>query len=161
MSRLKTEYGTNGQAMTITLGGLASAAARESSAIDNRTDRFLDVLVQCKFKTNASAPTGDKAVYVYAYGTCDDGTTYADVVTGSDAAITLTNPTNLRLLGIVNCPAASTTYKGEPWSLASVFGGQVPAFWGVVVVNATGNALDATNGNHTVRYQGLRQELVT
>lgn len=160
MSRLKTEYGTAGQAITITLASLGAGSSRESTVVDNTTDRFLDALVQVKVRTNGSAPTGDKAVYVYGYGTADNGTTYPDTVTGSDAAITLTSPTQLRLLGVINCPAASTTYKSPPFSVASLFGGVLPLKWGIVITNATGNALDSTGSNFAAFCQGIRQELM-
>lgn len=161
MSQLKTKYGTGNQAITITLASLASAGARESTAVDNSAAAalFLDVLVQVAVKTHATnAPTGDKACYVYVYGTSDPGTpTWPDTVTGTDAGITLTVPTQLRLLGVINCAAANVTYKSEPMSVAAAFGGQVPAKWGIVVVNATGQTLNASGSS--AWYQGVLQEL--
>jgi hypothetical protein len=157
MSNVKEALGTSGQTFTCTLASLASSATagRESTAIDNTSDLFLDVLVMLKVKTSASALANDKAVYVYVYGTVDGGTTYTDTATGSDAAITLTDPTEMVQLGTVFCPASSTTYKGGPWSVARAFGGFVPAKWGIVVRNYTGQNLDSTEGNHAKLYQGI------
>jgi hypothetical protein len=81
-------------------------------------------------------------------------------VTGADAGITLNTVTQLRLLGQIWLGAASTTYKGGPWSVASVFGGVLPALWSIVVFNAYGGALDATEGNHNKRYQGIQAQIV-
>lgn len=157
MATTNIDYGTNGQTITITLASLANAGQRESTAIDNTTNKYLDALVMLKMKTHASsASTGDKAIYVYAYGTVDNGTTYTDTATGSDAAITLTSPPNMRLLGVINAPTAATTYKGGPWSVAAVFGGILPAKWGIVVENKTGFSLDATGGSFVAQYQGIQ-----
>lgn len=155
MASIKSAYAA---AATIVCGlaSLASGAARESNTVDNTTDLFLDALVQAKVRTNASAPTGDKAVYVYAWGVNDPSSPiYPDAVTGSDAAITPNSPTQLALLGVIYVAAASTTYVMAPKSVAALFGGVLPAKWGLVFVNATGNALDATAGNFSVTYQGV------
>lgn len=158
MASVKTAYGTQGQALTITLASLADAtsAGRESTVVDNRTNLFLDVLISAKIKTqNAGSIAAPSAAFIYAYGTTDDGTTYPDTVTGADAAITLNSPTQLKLLGAIYAAAINTQYKGGPWSLAALFGGRMPAEWGVVVVNDTGTALSATGTDHGVWYQGV------
>lgn len=158
MADVKTAYGTQGQALTITLASLAdsSTAGRESTAVDNRTNKFLDVLIAAKLKTqNSGSIAAPSAAFVYAYATADDGTTWPDTVTGTDAAITLNNPTQLKLLGAIYAAAINTQYKGGPWSLAALFGGRMPAEWGIVVVNDTGTALSATGSDHGVWYQGV------
>lgn len=157
MANAKIAYGTDAQAITVTLASLASGSSRESALIDNVTNLFLDALVQAKVKTNASAPTGDKAVHVYCWGGVDytATATYPDTVTGADAAITPNSPTQLKYLGSIWTPAASTTYIGGPFSIAERFGGTLPAKWGLVFTNATGNALDATGGSFEVQYQGV------
>lgn len=157
MANIKEEFSSDAQAITITLASLASAAARESATIDNATNKYLDALVEAKVKTNATAPASDKAVYVYVWGSVDytATATYPDRVTGADAGITPDSPTQLRLLNVIYCPAAATSYQMEPSSVAAAFGGVLPAKWGIVVVNATGNALDATAGNFEAQYQGI------
>jgi hypothetical protein len=157
-STIKAVYGASAQAITATLASLASGSARESAAIDNRTDLFLDALVFLQLKTGAGTIGADPFAYVYAAGTVDDGTTWPDTVTGANAAITLNPTTQLRLLGVVALTAASTTYKAGPWSIASVFGGVMPAEWSIVVKNNCGVALDATEGNHKKLYQGIQAQ---
>lgn len=154
---LKTYYGTEAQALSITVASLGSATgtARESTAVDNTTNLFQDVLVQSQTQMGTGTSALDKRVYVYAYATTDAATPlYPDTVTGSDAAITLNSPTNLRLLGIVECPAQFVTYKGGPWSLAQLYG-SMPEKWGIVVRNETGIPFSGTAGNHKWIYQGV------
>lgn len=160
MATIKPLYGTNGQTITCTLASLASGSARESTSIDNRTNLYLDALVFMQLKTGAGSIGTDPYAYVYVAGTVDDGTTWPDTVTGADAAITLNTTTQLRLLGAVWLGAATTTYKAGPWSVASVFGGVMPAEWSIVVKNNCGVALDATEGNHKKLYQGIQAQAV-
>lgn len=158
MADVKTAYGSNGQALTITLASLAdsSTAGRESTVVDNTSNLFLDVLIAAKLKTaNSGAISAPAAAFLYAYATTDNGTTYPDTVTGSDAAITLNSPTQLKLLGAIYTAAINTQYKGGPWSLAALFGAKLPAKWGIVVVNDSGTALSATGSDHAVWYQGV------
>jgi hypothetical protein len=161
---LKAKYGADGQAIACSLASLGSSATagRASAAIDNSTNLFLDALVFLQVRTGSGAIGNDKAVYVYAWGIVDAtaGPTYPDAVTGSDAAVTLNDPTQLPLLGVVFCPAATTTYKAGPWSVASCFGGVLPQKWGIVVRNYTGIALSATEGDHKKLYQGILAQIV-
>lgn len=159
MATVKTTYGTNGQTITLTGTSLGSAAARQSTVVSNTTDLFIDTLVSVKTKTGTPL-SSDKAIYVYAYGSVDGGSTYPDAVTGSDAAYTMISPTNLKLIGIINAPTASTAYQAGPWSVAAAFGGLLPEKWGVVIQNVTGAALSATAGDHVLLYQGVYASVV-
>lgn len=160
MATLQNKYGTNNQALTLTIASLANGSARESTVVDNTSNAFIDALVQLKIKTNAAGTSATGYVVVYAYGTADGGTTYGDGATGTDAGITLTNPPNLQVIGIINCVANATTYKSNPMSVRKAFGGTLPDKWGIVIENKTGAALDATAGNHAAFYQGVKGESV-
>lgn len=160
MSTLKTLYGSNGQAITITLAGLGNGSSRESTAVDNSSNLYLDVLVELKIKTGGSGTSTAGYLNVYAYGTANGGTNYTDGATGSDAAFTPTSPTNLKLIGVINAVANATTYIGGPFSLAAAFGGVLPDHWGIVVQNNTGGTLDSTGGNFSVFYQGIQLQSV-
>lgn len=158
MADVKTAYGSSGQALTITLASLAdsSTAGRESTSVDNSSNKWLDVLVAAKIKTqNSGSISAPSAAFVYVYATADGGTTWPDTVTGTDAAITLNSPTQLKLLGAIYATAINTQYKGGPWSVAALYGGRMPEKWGIVVVNDTGTALSATGTDHGVWYQGV------
>ena len=161
MADIKIKYGTS-TGMTITLASLASSAtaARESTAIDNTSNLYDDALVYVSCKLQSGSPANDKAIYIFAYGS-EDGTNYTDNATGSDAAVTMRDPTNLRLIGIISTPdSGALTYKGGPFSVAQAFGGLMPRKWGIVVRNYTGVTFDATEGNHTKTYTGIHYQSV-
>ena len=161
MADLKIKYGTS-TAITCTLASLASSAtgARESTAVDNTSNLYIDALVYVATKLQAGSPANDKAVYVFAYGS-EDGTNYTDNATGSDAAVTMRDPSNLRLLGVIGVPdSGGLTYKGGPWSVAQIFGGIMPRKWGIVVRNYTGVALSATENDHAKTYTGVHLQSV-
>ena len=155
MSDISAKYGTAEVAITITLNSLASGAARECTVVDNTSNLFLSAKVRVKVTTNASTPSGTKTADVYVYGSA--GTYYPDVVTGSDATITLTSPTNLIYLGSINCPAASTAYD-KVFDMGVAFPGGLPSKWGIVVVNNTGNALNSSGCDAS--YQGVLTQVV-
>jgi hypothetical protein len=155
-ANVKTALGTEAQTITCTLASLASGSSREATAIDNTTNLWLEALVMVQITLQSGTPASDRAVYVYAAATVDNaGPTWPDAVTGADAAITLNSPTNLRLLGAINAPTSAGVFKGGPWSVSSIFGGVLPSHWSIVINNATGIALTATEGNHKKLYQGV------
>ncbi len=156
MADVKLAYGTT-TAFPLTLASLASSATagRESTAVSNTTNLFQDALVYVKAVLQAGTPANDKAVYVYAYGSLD-GTNFPDAVTGVNAAITLNDPTQLRLIGVLNAPTSAGTFDGT-YSVAQAFGGVLPPSWGIVVRNYTGIALHATEGSHAYNYRGVYQ----
>ena len=142
---IKAKLGAAAAAITITLNALADDGARESLAVDNTANLFLDALVQLLIESNG-VPAGDCNVLVYAYGTADGGTTYSGGATGADAAYGAVAGqliTNCKLLGIVAVDADAEVFESDVFSIASAFGGVVPAKWGIIVVNQTGQALDA------------------
>ncbi len=156
MADVKTAYGTSGQVLAITLTSLAdsSTAGRQSTSVSNTTDKWLDALISGKLK-NGGTVAAPSAAFVYAYASVDGGTDWPDTVTGTDAAITLNDPSNLRLLGAIYTPSINTQYKGGPWSLSALYGGRMPEKWGIVVVNDTGAALSAVAGDHVFEWQGV------
>lgn len=160
MATIKPLYGSNGQGITVTLASLSSASARASATIDNTTNLFDDVLVQLIIKSGASGVTSTGVVNVYAAGSVDGGTTFAENATGSDAGITLTVPPNAKLIGQINMVATAHTYYSEPFSVASAFNGVLPQKFVIIVENQSGGAFDATEANHTKQYQGVQYQSV-
>ena len=153
MATVKSQYGSSNQPITCTFTSLANGAQRQSAAVDNTGNLFLDALVQIRVKAAGSGTSGQGCVNIYAYGTADAGSYYSDGASGSDAAITLTAPPNMRLIGVVNVVANSATYVSPPFSVAAAFGGILPDHWGIVVENATAATLDGTVGS--AWYQGI------
>lgn len=154
MSDIKAAFGSR-TTITLTLTSLADGSARESTVIDNISNKFMDALL--RFKTNGQA-SGTKTIEVYAYGALAD-TVYTDGATGSDAAFTAANIKNARLAGIVNMNAATGVIAG-PWSVAAAFGGVLPDKWGLIAKNASGAALSATAGDHVIEFQGIYSTVV-
>lgn len=152
MADVKLAYGSSNQSITCTITSLANNGQRQSTAIDNSSNKFVDALVQVKVKSNSSGTSSSGYVNVYAYGTADGGTTYDDVATGTDGGVTLTSPPNLVLLGTIYVVANSTTYN-RTFSVAQAFGGVLPDHWGIVVENKSGATLDASVG--AAKYQGI------
>lgn len=164
-SDIKAKFGTNNQTITITLASLASdttgaRAGRQSTEIDNTSNLFLDALIVVKVKSGAASTVATGHVDVYAFSTVDNGTTRTENAGASDAAITLTDPPNARLIGTINVVANATTYYSGPFSVAAAFGGVLPAFWGLIIVNESGGTLDSTGGSHSVIYQGVYAQTV-
>jgi hypothetical protein len=153
-------YGTNNQALTITLASLASAAVRGSTAVNNSTTLYEDVLLFFKFETATTGTSATGYINVYAYGSVDGGATYTESFGGTDGAATLATPPNATLIAQVNANANATIYRAGPVSLARLLGvDRIPQYWGVFVQNETGAALNATAGNQAVTYQGVNGQL--
>jgi hypothetical protein len=149
MATTKAAYASSAS-ITITLNSLGSTNARESTAIDNGTNLYLDAHV--RVTVNVGSVSGSPVVHVYAYGS-EDGSTYPDTVTGSDAAVTLEDPTVLRLAAVIPCPTSSKAYESDVLSIARLYGGVLPRKWGIVVKNSTGAAFSGSGCS--AAYTGL------
>jgi len=156
VSTIKPSYPASGTAVTITLASLASGSARASTAIDNTTNLNVDYRVQIKAKTGASGTSATGYMNWYIVDSTDGGTTYGEGATGSDAAITLTVPTNAKLLATTNMVTNATTYIGDGGSVAALFNGNCPKKFAVVASNQTGHALDATGTNFVVQCESIQ-----
>lgn len=157
MSNFKIEYAAS-SALTISPASLASdgtlLAGRESTAWDNTSNKYLDLLIAGKITTGTS-PTAAKNIEIWAYGQLEDTPLYPDTITGSDSARTLTSRdilyATLRLVAAI--PVDATSNRGYPFgpvSVAALFGGVLPKRGGIWVVHNTVAALHATGGNHAV-----------
>lgn len=143
--------------LTITLANLATSATagRQSVAVDNTSNPFMDAILQVRFKLITGTPVNDQAVYVYVYGS-EDGTNFTDGMTSVDAALTPRVPTNMTLLQTISAAqAGSVAYAGNPISVALAFGGLLPRKWGVYIRNYTGFAFSATASDCAVTYTGI------
>lgn len=163
---IKLVYGSSA-ALTITLASLASdtnlLAGRESTAIDNTTNKYLDYLVAGKVTTGTS-PTAARQIEVWLVASFEDSPTYPDVFDGTDSNETATSRDVLAACAylVQTIPTANTsdrTYWVKPFSVASLCGGRVPKFWELFVVHNTGVNLNSTGGNqafwHTPVYANV------
>lgn len=152
MPSFKQEFAGD-TSMTITLNSLANGSARESTVVDNSSNKYVDALIRLHIKLATGTPASDKLINVYAYGS-EDGSNYGDNVTGADAAVTMRSPTNLKLVATIYTPdSGGLTYKSHPFGIAWAFGGILPVKWGIVVENRSGLALDTTN--NALAYNGV------
>lgn len=150
MSDIKQAFGSS-TSITITANSLGSGSARESTAVDNSTNLFLDALARVSVSVGTVA--NPKEVRIYVYGS-EDGTTYEDPATGSDAAITLEDPPVMKLARVIPVPTSSKVYEAI-FSVAQCFGGTMPRKWGIVIDNQSGAALAASN--NSASYTGVYQ----
>ena len=148
--------------ITITLASLASAATfltgRESLAIVNTTDLYVDGRITAKITTSATTPTVDTEIRIYGVQPMDDTPTWPDQMTGADANRTVTNAyildSGFLLLGATGIAAtAAVGYPIRCLTLAEAYG-FVPKRFGVYVTQNTGQTLHATAGNHSLVYYG-------
>ena len=174
MADIKTKYpAASSVDLTISLASLASGASgvyttgRESTAVDNTTNTDIDHLVSGKIRTGTS-PTASRVINVYAYANISSASgtpTYPDVLDGTDSDETFTsaNVMNgcLRLVASIAIDnMTGRDYFFGPVSIAALFGGSLPKFWGIYVAHDTAVELDSTAGNHKISYERIQAQTV-
>jgi len=156
-------------AITMDLANLATSstflAGRESSQIDNTSNKFVDALVSGTVSVGTT-PTANTVIGIYVWGADTSlATTALDVLDGTDSAETLTNAgilAALKLGASVAVPAATSDvqYIVLPFSVAALFGGVMPKFWGVFVSHNTAVNLRNTAVNtNSFEYVGIKYDI--
>ena len=168
MATLTINYSAN-TAITMDLANLGTSATfvagRESSQIDNTTNKFVDAIVSGQVSVGTT-PTANTQINIYVWGADTSlATTALDVLDGTDSAETLTNVgirDALRLGASINVPAntSDVAYIVLPFSVASLFGGILPKFWGLFVAHNTAVNLrnNAVNTN-SFEYVGVKYDV--
>ena len=164
MATSTINYGTT-TAITLSPASLASSATfvagRESTEIDNTTNKFIDALVQ-GFVTTGTTPAVDKQIRLYVWGShAAPSTTALDVIDGVDSAETFTsaeiqNSILVRVKTIIVNATSDQKYHIKPFSIAALFDGEIPKYWGLFVAHDTVAALNSTAGNHEFKYTGIK-----
>jgi hypothetical protein len=168
MATATVSYSSN-TAITMDLANLGSSATyvagRESSQIDNTTNKYMDALVSGTISVGTT-PTANKVIVVYVWGADTSlATTAIDVLDGTDSAETLTNVGvlgALRLGAVISVPAATSdvAYPVLPFSVASRFGGVMPKFWGLYVSHDTAVNLRNTAVNtNSLEFVGIKYDV--
>lgn len=145
-------------ALTITLASLATSATwvagRQSTAIDNTTNLYLDYLL-AGLVTVGTTPTSGTEIRVYVVGLRDDSV-WPDSVGASDAAWSSstegTRDGYAKLAAVMRCDSTTSNrgYNFGPVSVASLFGGVLPKKFAVIICHNTGVNLNSTGGNHVI-----------
>lgn len=140
-------------------------AGRESSEIDNTSNEYMDCTVSGTVSVGTT-PTANTVIAVYVWGADTSlATTPLDVLDGTDSAETLTNTgilNALRLGATVAVPAntSDVQYIVLPFSVASLFGGVMPKFWGLFVSHNTGVNLRNTSVNtDSFKFVGIKYDV--
>lgn len=164
MAEVKIKYGTR-TALTLSLASLATSstfvAGQESNEVNNDNsgaNLYDDVLVQGKVRVGTS-PTANTQIRIYVWGSDQSlGSAGIDVLDGTDSAETFTSAGvrngAVKLAAILDVDATTSArdYFAAPFSIADLFGGAMPRFWGLFVTHNTGVNLDSTAGNHVFAY---------
>jgi hypothetical protein len=168
MATVTPSYSAN-TAITMDLANLGSSttfvAGRESSEIDNTTNKYMDCIVSGTISVGTT-PTANTTIAVYVWGADTSlATTPIDVLDGTDSAETLTNTgvlNALRFGAAIAVPAATSDvqYPILPFSVASRFGGVMPKFWGLYVSHNTVAALRNTAVNtNSLEFVGVKYDV--
>lgn len=168
MAAQKLAYSTN-TTITCTLASLASSATWvagvESSLIDNTSNLYVDAVVQGLI-TVGTTPTTNTSIIVYVWGSSvSPATTAIDVIDGTDSAETISSAgvrNSFMKIGAVLDVDSATSNRGYPFSfgVAALFGGAMPAYWGLFIAHNTGVNLNSTGGNHVISYRGISYTVV-
>lgn len=167
MATTTVNYAANAT-ITMDLANLGSSATfvagRESTQIDNTSNKYIDALVSGKISVGTS-PTANTTIAVYVWGADTSlATTAIDVLDGTDSAETLTNTgilNALKLGAAIAVPATTSDVQYEvlPFSVASLFGGVMPKFWGLYVAHNTGVNLRNTAVNtNSLEFVGIKYD---
>lgn len=166
MATTTVNYGSN-TAITMDLANLASSstfvAGRESSQIDNTTNKYNDAQVSGTISVGTT-PTANTQIVVWVWGgDISLATTPIDVLDGTDSAETLTNTgvlASLVRLATINVLATTSdiAYPILCKSVAGALGLQcLPKFWGLFVSHNTGANLRNTAVNtNSLEYVGVK-----
>lgn len=130
---------------TITLASLANGSARQSTLVDNSTTDYPSAIIYLKITSGSTAPTAGTVYEVYLIR--GDATIRDDGAGATDAAITILNST---LLGTIQVTANSNTAFYGVFDTSSI--GVLGPEWGIAIKNNSGQALNATEGNHDYNY---------
>jgi hypothetical protein len=169
MATATVTYSSN-TAITMDLANLASSSTflggRESSQIDNTTNKYMDALVS-GFVSVGTTPTANTSINIYVWGADTSlATTAIDTLDGTDSAETLSNAGvlgALRFGAVVSVPVTTSdfAYPVLPFSVASLFGGVMPKFWGLYVSHNTGVNLRNTAVNtNAFEFVGIKYDII-
>lgn len=154
---LKSKYpAASSVALTLSLASLASdtnlLVGQASTAVDNYTSTLdLDHALQGVIRLGTS-PTAGKSIELWVYAPIDMASgvpTYPDGITGTNAGKTMTSRNVLqyglrKAHHIIVDGTSNRDFYVPKTSIANLYDGLMPEFWGVFLVHDTAAALNAT-----------------
>lgn len=156
MSTILTQTLSANTAITFDISSLGTSstfvAGRESTQVDNTSTNYIDAIVNVDTILGhaSTAPTIGQQIQLYAWGADTSlATTAIDVLDGTDSAETLSHVSILNSLKFVAAPTVTVATAGlayfiPPFSVASLFGGNMPKFWGLYLAHNHTGALAAS-----------------
>lgn len=163
-------YYSSNTAITFDVSSLGTSstfvAGRESNEVDNTSNKYVDALVQVDGITGhaSTAPTVGQEIRLYVWGQDTSAASQnLDVLDGVDSAKTLGHVSvlnSLKLAGIATVTVASAGLKYYilPFSVAQLFGGIMPKYWGLYLAhNQTGSLAASQSGLFS--YNGIKYEV--
>lgn len=169
MAQTSVKYDNNPTALTITLASLANSSTlisgQSSAEVSNSSDKHVDVMIQGKI-TVGSSVTNNTQIQIYVYGSdAALSSKNLDVIDGTNASDTFATvgvrDSVLKLGKVISVDSTATnrTYYVSSFSVAELFGGNMPKHWGVWVTHNTGSALNSTAGNQELTFMGIKYEI--
>ena len=156
MATILTQTLSTNTAITFDISSLGTSstfvAGRESTQVDNTSTNYVDALVNVKGITGhaSTAPVIGQYIGLWAWGADTSlATTAIDVLDGTDSAETLAHVAVLNSLRLAATPTvtvatAALVYYIQPFSVAQLFGGIMPKFWGLYLAHNHAGALAAS-----------------
>ena len=151
-----TQTSSANTAITLDLSNLAASTTllggRESTQIDNSTTNYVDCIVSVLGIVGhaTTAPVIGQYIGIWVWGSDRSiAVTPIDALDGLDSAETLTHANVLNSLRLATNPptvtvaTAALTYYIQPFSVAALFGGVMPKYWGLYVAHNHAGALAA------------------
>jgi len=169
MTTATVSYSAN-TAISMDLSSLATSstflAGVESTEIDNTTNKYVDALVNVKGITAhaSTVTTAGQMIVVYAWGADTSlASTAIDVLDGTTSAETLAHAGVLNALRFAAAATVVTTTAGlvyyiQPFTVASLFGGVMPKYWGLFAAHNHTGALGASN-NSLFSFNGIKYDV--
>lgn len=149
MADIKMKYASP-EDITIVLASLPDNTTVASDEIDMTSVLHEDYLIRFKIKTGASGVGASGKIHFYAVGAIDDDG--RDYPTNNKGGFPLGLPMIANANGII--------YTSDVYSVRKAFNGILPQYFKVVIDNQTGVALNAGEGNHNKRGQGVGRQTI-
>ncbi len=128
-----------------------------AASVDNSANLFFDAELNCVVSLPATAPANSKALFVHGGSSVEAaGTDLTQPFDNTDADKTIpdftANPLPAPLITVLPYNTSDDTVKTST-RVAHAFGGSLPRFWAIGVINHSGATVDAT-GN-SFKYRGV------